>query len=827
MVGDDEKKTANARIHGHRRVKKRRVRISQLKSEVDRLSHDLEALSRFIGAQKTGFRKLLKKYKKYSKRYHNDNTNNDNENGNENDNENENNDDIDNYIDKNFLPILESNNSFTRQDFTSTILELSLLYNILRDNNAKNKINENTKSKISPDISKDLLSLFDCEFITYGTNILTFWIHPDNLTQVKINLLKYMEIVIDNNDNENSINQLSRTISSLSLNRKTSLRSLQSNTNESNKNKNKNKYNDKDDDNDDDNNGNENDDSLNYSLYLDEPNKLFSVTNGLDPGQINWINKKSIIPTNKEDSNFVLCSPVGGIRHFASALISKNLTENIINNKYDEIFKSNEYSKLSNVEKIAIDCVKTRHAIPISKVSFKRLRFSEINNNNQDSTSSSTIKPKVWAVIDDNIKFSDMDVNSLDSSINSKNKKFPYSILQIRWSSSSIKPLWISNFEKSYLIKLIPKFSLYIHIISLLKSKKLSVQPSWLKILQQNIDIKGKPPKDLKKRIRPSLSRSNSNATTITTNNYASSTDEGLYLTPRNNIKRSSSYGGSSSNTNTNSPLSSTTKINGRVPLINKQQQQQQQQQQQPQVRYWNEFDNPESDDNDDTFLIPIGEDNQSNFENGLFNEQNIDKLMKFSDKVIDFWHNILIKTGFKKSSISLRNRYRQINAFNNIDDFDDGFISEDENSTQGFNTPPRQLNYQNNIQNTRNQNTNYISYHSSKRDQLLTFLYSFTLFLSALLSSTIFGFILSSSYIDDNNDKHHQFKKKLILLPSVFIIIIIGFLFSLTLAVLSMSLFFMRSEQPPWYHQTFVIVSFSTVIISSISGMVWLLDSW
>ncbi|ODV90509.1 hypothetical protein CANCADRAFT_2236 [Tortispora caseinolytica NRRL Y-17796] len=137
------------------------VRAARLDSEIISISQELQKLSRFIGVQLTGFRKLLKKYKKWSKS---------------------------SELNKKFLPLLEDPKSFARKDLTANFLEVSMLFDALRTPDLKPITSANTS--FPRDITFEISALKDPP-----SGSISFWVHPDHVLEVELILLSNLTLV--------------------------------------------------------------------------------------------------------------------------------------------------------------------------------------------------------------------------------------------------------------------------------------------------------------------------------------------------------------------------------------------------------------------------------------------------------------------------------------------------------------------------------------------------------------------------------------------------------------------------------------------------------
>jgi hypothetical protein len=145
--------------------KAQQSKIYRLHRDVVKITSDLRSLSRFFGAQRTGFRKLLKKYKKWAQS---------------------------DELSVRILPQLkESPDSFVNLDLSSKFIELSLLYDVLRKADFSTSLRHN---KPLVELPRESLCKFDCDMVTSVTNSSVFWVHQDNFLELKVLLLQNLRV---------------------------------------------------------------------------------------------------------------------------------------------------------------------------------------------------------------------------------------------------------------------------------------------------------------------------------------------------------------------------------------------------------------------------------------------------------------------------------------------------------------------------------------------------------------------------------------------------------------------------------------------------------
>lgn len=709
--GEEEEEHALIAKDSRSKRKSRQSLVYRLRQETIRLSKDVQHLARFIGVQRTGFRKLLKKYKKWSSST---------------------------ALSERFLPILEDPKSFTNQDFTSTVLELSLLNNVLR----QAKLTNVTATPIPP-LANERLCMFDCEMVTAVSNSAVFWVHPDNVVETKITLLHNLSLV---SDVAPTTNPLQPSPSSANLAAYSGDGGGAAAANE-----------------------------LTYTTYLDSK-KFSSIQNNTDPGQL-----KSV-----RGAQTVLCSPVGGLRHFCIANLPPAHADMLLHSQFDALNAA--IGDMDNLSKMAVAWVEKRHAIPIAKVESKRtrLRYTETANNSaaDDSLPSSpnTVMdtPDIWATIDSNIKFTHEAAAQLDWPETPKDVvEFPHSVLEIRWKGLD-KPTWVKDLESSHLVHPVKGFSLYAHSVAIYYPDALMALPKWLSLIEQGVDIRKtpKPPSTLKRNSSKSASLLSPNKAIPGQGillNSASETETLLSGPDRSDYGSSSDEASRAANTAYDKPV----------------------------VRYWNEFDDPEDGDPGIFVVIPSDESDE-----GLFDDDNVAYLLSLTEriasKVTAAKRKLLGWLGYKEPPRRTRG-LSTIYEEPEEDDDDDGF--------EGYYQPRGKHHHHH------HRDDEAAAYHhgdtplytttTQQRNHILTVFYSICLFLSALMVSTLFGVILGEDMAGLN--------------IGTYIFIIAGVAFALAISVLAMALFMMRSVIPGAWHQTLVFASFFAIVCAGVGELAWL----
>lgn len=709
--------------------KDRQLLVFRLRQEVVQLTRDVQHLSRFIGVQRTGFRKLLKKYKKWSDS---------------------------SSLSERFLPVLESPSSFTNKDFTPIFLELSLLYNVLRQ--AKiTSINANTSHTFQS--SNETISRFDCEMVTSLSSSVIFWIHPDNLVEAKVALLKNLSLV------SNSSLPATASYTNLAALNETALHNS--------------------------------DTSLpadqTFTTFLDNTKKFYSIQTNSEPGQI------KIITQPDKTSTPVLCSPVGGLRHFCMANLSDEQQNLILHSQFEAL--SGTLNKMDNISKMALSWVQKRHASPIAKVLSQRTRFrylekfsETVTSTGSEASSPNTYidSPDIWATMDNNVKFSKLAAAQPEWNEEFEDTtEFPYCILEIRWKGMN-KPLWISDLERSHLVYPIKGFSTYAFTVAQYYPEVLSVIPKWMETINNNIDIRRSP--SSRNTIRRGHSKSSISLSSSQTT--PAPVVPGILL---NNERQPLLRTSSRSHGKSRSPSYGTADKLGY----------ENERPDQPVVRYWNEFDDPEDGQDDGVFVVIPDED----LEDGLLNDDDVFYLVSLGESILN--KTISLKQKFVDFFGGHKKPLKKKRGLSTICEENEEFLDneeEEETEFEGYYSPRFKSHHEHGA--TGEDVASYFDMrrHSAaleQRNSILSALYSICFFLSAFIVCILFGVLLG-----EDMDA---------ITMGTYIFIVAGFFVALAISVLAMGLFLMRSDMPVWWHQTIVFATFFSIICFGVGGIAWL----
>lgn len=715
----------NNDVNSRATLKARQNLVVRLRQEIVQLTRDVQHLARFIGVQRTGFRKLLKKYKKWATSTSDAAS-----------------------LGERFLPILEDPKSFTNQDLTPTFLELSLLYNVLRQAKATGtaagmgSVTGVETKQVFPGNEK--LCVFDCEMVTSISNSVTFWVHPDNIMETKIILLQNLSLVSDGASNAANTDSTPAAPAAAA--------------------------------------------DLSYTTFLDSK-KFSAIQTSTEPGQIrNVVNQSSSIAAS---STPILCSPVGGLRHFCLANLSTEQADMVLQSKFEPLAQSQR--DMDNLSKMALSWVEKRQVAPIAKVQSRRSRFRyseaapDAANTDSPASSPNTLMdaPDVWATIDSDIKITRQGATTLNWPTTTSNEpadaiSFPHSVLEVRWKGLE-KPVWVSDLESSHLVYPVTGFSLYAHAVAVFYPDALSALPKWVKLVQDKVDIRKTPkPKSCLKR---TASKSTQSMTSSVQTVQAQESD-GLLGGAAGKQK---DYGSSSDENLAGLP-------------------------DRPRVRYWNEFDDPEDGDQGIFVVIP-----SDDSDDGFFDEDNIAYLIGLGEavaaKASAVKRKVLGWFGVKPVS-KPKNRTLSIIYEEEDEDEEDefeGYYSRRPNKYNRGALPDLEAGSGSGYTSFPSQSYSALQLSAAEqRNYILTVFYSICFFLSALIVFTLLGAILGEDMSSIS--------------VGTYSFIICGLLIALSMAILGMSLFLMRVDvPPPAWHQGLVFGVFFGIVCLGVGEMAWL----
>lgn len=370
-----------------------------------------------------------------------------------------------NYSVKPLLNVRLKSLPFHSEDYSPLLFKISALFQFLRDN-------------YNVDQSLSKLSSFNDDLAAQEYQSFKFWVHPDNLMEVKAMILRHLPVIVYNNDGGD----------------------------------------DDDDDDDDDNDFgfSRNDPTINC-LYFDNENfELYNNKLVKSPNastlRIKWIGKLYNKPKLYiEKKSFEKNSETYDVDEKFS--LKEKHMDSFINGTFDlekylrKLLKKGESPEAVQEAEKHIESfskfIKDNHVQPCLRTTYKRTAFQIPGDD------------KVRVVIDSDIYFIREDAfdeqrpirdpslwhrTDIDSKVNSplsllrkgEYVKFPYAELEIKIKTKKNKKmLWVDELAHSHLVKEIPNFSKFIHGIAslFLEDDKLDNVPFWFNELEAEMVV--------------------------------------------------------------------------------------------------------------------------------------------------------------------------------------------------------------------------------------------------------------------------------------------------------------------------------------------------
>lgn len=447
---------------------KRLARYVKAEAEVERALYETQNLSRFTKAQYTGFKKLLKKYKKWTGSTC--------------------------VVDR-FTIILEPATAFHNRDFEGNVLVLSELltavrtkYNELIDasQNRKNvQISPSTQmtgatlSNLLPeehclrthadiDMALGTNSPENPSFMSGKGGKAVYWVHSDHLVEIQVLLLKYLNL--------QSSTPISTLPSTPALSRRPSATGLNTITWASEKMESV---------------GTVILDNLPKFAQAQSSKTIEQAAEMGSAAKIRWCGndkdaEASIIVSSTAGEGGSVDSEESG--HYTLRLKRKHV-ENLINTNVPLSYK--EYA--SSVRRIRQWFEDHPTIAPLAKILARRTRFVS--------------EYKIWAMLDRDIRMFHLG-EDWEGCISDPSREetgvpnvFPHAVLEVRWEGHEV-PAVVQELNKSHLVEAVPGFSLDVHAVAVLHEPKEMATPFWLPALSR--DIRKTPPRPLRHSRQPS-----------------------------------------------------------------------------------------------------------------------------------------------------------------------------------------------------------------------------------------------------------------------------------------------------------------------------------
>ncbi|KAK9478967.1 VTC domain-containing protein [Lipomyces japonicus] len=415
--------------------------FTAFEKELDSILAEAQELERFTRLNYTGFFKIVKKHdRRYSK-----------------------------YSVKPLLQVRLAALPFNSENYSPILYKLSFLYAFIRENKPLS-----STPVVDAPLSQQSTSAAAAAAVTDTTTFKSFkfWVHPDNLMEVKTFILRHLPLLIYNPQSSKVVNLSipDPTITSLYF------------------------------------------DNSDFQLYLEKINSRETASSSL---KLRWYGK-----LNNHPEIFI------ERKHVDPDNLDNSLEQKIpIKEKYVKPFIDGTYSMEKSIRKM-----KERNA-PAADIE----KFERVVHEIQDFIRSNNLQPVLRAVHsrtafqipdDDRVRISidndidliredpfdtsrpcrdpddwhrhDIDDIGLEHPFQTINKgeisRFPYAVIDIKvamkpGADNKIRPSWVKDLMSSHLVKEAPKFSKFAHGIAMLfdDEEYINVLPFWLSELERDI----------------------------------------------------------------------------------------------------------------------------------------------------------------------------------------------------------------------------------------------------------------------------------------------------------------------------------------------------
>lgn len=556
-MADDAKKRlrhlATRNVSADRRIPISRLeRYGKLENDVLKAGEEIKSLARFIGTQRTAFRKLLKKYKKWTGSVQ--------------------------LEDRVRREVLDDPKSFTKYDlgplldeYSGTLHDIRALYEARLQQAASNKPNARTETATSESATVARLQVslatgsrtaFDTAFETapLGSSgaIASYFVHPENVVELHVLLLQHLRYL----SNVSSSLSTSPAAHSPSMNGRKNSQDHQAD---------------------------------HFVLAADSTERFIQEQSALTVDEReqhagSTPQRTKLCARWNNDDDAVAAARTGNSEMSTYALKSKHVDAFFDKSRpfipRRESMKGTE-SELSTVRDVLTG---DEHVQSLFSMSSSRSRFVGLGNSQSNL---------VLASLDSNISFENTNVKG-------SNSTFPFAVLQLRQEGTDDSGL-LSILDSSHLTERVRGFSLEYHAVWHLYKPSTVAAPFWVTTLTR--DIRKLPPATAKRSSNtnttgtsnadspPAATRSNGSSVMGTTDGTATAVES----------SRHPSLGFGDSETSAPPLRAFRNKRRRGYPEAEPTQQQQ---------KYWSEYDHPEDgSDAGDAYVLYIDPNERSSFE--------------------------------------------------------------------------------------------------------------------------------------------------------------------------------------------------------------------
>lgn len=244
---------------------------------------------------------------------------------------------------------------------------------------------------------------------------------------------------------------------------------------------------------------------------------------------------------------------------------------------------------------------------PLAEVQCTRARFAGINNTSEVGT---------WALMDTDITMSSISLSTIGESSSTEAtdaQSFPYTVLEVRWEFSRT-PEIVRALDSTYLVERVRGFSIEAQAVRTICKPQDMPPPMWQSLLER--DIRKVPPLRIRTNLRRPPSKVGSSGPSVTDGPSTSGLSASALQSSTSAIQSSAtSLQESNKSTSPTSPLISKQESPGTLhPRIEKYSRRKLRQERQTVLRYWNEFDDAEERPEDQVYTIYVNPDEDTHF---------------------------------------------------------------------------------------------------------------------------------------------------------------------------------------------------------------------
>lgn len=555
-------------------------RYGKLVHEAEGVGEDIQCLSRYITTQKQAFRKILKKYRKWTGssglefRMNNEAFNH-----------------LGSVLNMDLMPLLDRLEG-VKSNLAAPSLSGHIAKGLLVEQDRENPTAPPQQPKSSASRLHDVfLRLSPLEFdatfsaLPLGTagGRATYWVHQDNLEEVTVLLRRYMKDL--KNSNPAFVSRTNSFTSPPTVRRGSTQSAISK-------------------------------DRTHISM-LDNLRRFLQAQGAITVGQaedlagsVSSMLAMSILCSSEPEAIVVTSdlSPSAASNQ-RSMDIAHLKSRDLVKLFESEGRHQSRLSQGSNSKPAASDLslnvhrdwlAKNRDIKPLAEVQCTRSRFAGINNTSEVGT---------WALMDMDITMSPLcrsTIGDISSANSAAAQNFPHTVLEVRWEFSRT-PEIVRALDSTYLVERIRGFSLEALAISTICKPSDMPSPMWQPLLER--DIRKVPPLQTRTSLRKDPPKIASSGPSSTDGPYAGAFSTGPIQSSATSLRES----------NRSTPPTSPLIPKDKAPAIphaskTRQPKRKPRHEQQTFHRYWNEFDDGDEVPEDERYAIYVSPDENTSF---------------------------------------------------------------------------------------------------------------------------------------------------------------------------------------------------------------------